>query len=73
MKKKSDTVKVVKKTPKVEKKVISNVYSADFAVIDETIENIKKESRKHGVSDYACNNIYQILQDALKKVILSED
>ena len=64
MKKKSDTVKEVKK---VEKRVIKkevklssgtvNVYSADFGVIDETIENIKKESRKHGVNDYSCNNI----------------
>ncbi len=49
-------------------KTIPNVYSADFSVIDDTIEQIKKQSRKQGVDNYSCNNIYIILQDALKKV-----
>jgi hypothetical protein len=62
--------------PKVAPKVIqtpriTNVYSADFSIIDNTIEEIKKQSRKVGTSYYACNNIYIILQDALKKVILA--
>ena len=50
---------------------ITNVYSANFSVIDNTIEEIKKQTRKVGTSEYACNNIYIILQDALKKVILA--
>lgn len=49
-------------------KTINNVYSADFGTIDETIEEIKKESRKQGTDHYSCNNIYIILQDALKRV-----
>jgi hypothetical protein len=50
---------------------ISNVYSADFSIIDNTIEEIKKQSRKVGTSYYACNNIYILLEDALKKIILA--
>ena len=66
----------VVETPKVAPKIaqtpkISNVYSADFSVIDNTIEEIKKQTRKVGKSEYACNNIYIILEDALKKVILA--
>ena len=66
----------VVETPKVAPKVaqtpkISNVYSADFSVIDNTIEEIKKQTRKVGKSEYACNNIYIILEDALKRVILA--
>ena len=49
-------------------KTIPNVYNADFSTIDDTIEQIKKQSRKQGVDHYSCNNIYIILQDALKKV-----
>ena len=72
---KTITGKVVE-IPKVAPKVaptpkISNVYSADFSVIDDTVEEIKKQTRKVGTSYYACNNIYLILQDALKKVILA--
>ena len=44
---------------------------ADFNEIDDTIEELKKEARKQGTSGYACNNIYLILQDALKKVALA--
>ena len=36
-----------------------------------TVEEIKKSIRKNGVDHYSCNNIYIILQDALKKVTLS--
>ena len=63
-------------TPKVAPKVapkpkVTNVYSADFSVIDNTIEEIKKQTRKVGTSEYACNNIYVILEEALKKTILA--
>ena len=69
------TGKIVE-TPKVAPKVapkpkITNVYNANFSVIDDTIEQIKKQTRSVGKSEYACNNIYIILEDALKKVILA--
>ncbi len=51
--------------------VIANAYSPDFKLIDDTVEEIKKSVRKNGVDHYSCNNIYIILQDALKKVALS--
>ena len=51
--------------------VISNVYTPNYKLIDDTIEEIKKESRKNGCDHYSCNNIYIILQDALKKVKLA--
>ena len=68
------TVKV--ETPKVAPKItqtpkITNVYNPNFSVIDNTIEEIKKQVRKVGKSEYACNNIYIILEDALKKVVLA--
>lgn len=65
-KKKSVVVK-----DKVEPKTVTNVYNPNFSTIDDTIEDIKKESRKQGVDHYSCNNIYIILQDALKKVKLA--
>ena len=49
-----------------------SVYSADYKLIDETIEDIKKMSRKVSTSDYSANNVYIILQDAFKKVRLAE-
>ena len=66
----------VVETPKVAPKVapkpkITNVYNANFSVIDDTIEQIKKQTRSVGKSEYACNNIYIILEDALKRVILA--
>ena len=66
----------VVESPKVAPKVapkpkITNVYNADFSVIDQTLENIKKQTRNVGKSEYACNNIYIILEEALKKVILA--
>ena len=73
----SKTVKArIVETPKVAPKVapkpkITNVYNANFSVIDDTIEQIKKQTRSVGKSEYACNNIYIILEDALKRVILA--
>jgi hypothetical protein len=65
-------VETPKVAPKVAPKlIIQDVYSADFSVIDNTIEEIKKQTRKVGKGEYACNNIYIILEDALKKVILA--
>ena len=55
-----------------EKKKPTNVYSADYKLIDDTIEEIKKASRKVSTTIYATNNVYLLLQDALKKVILAE-
>ena len=56
----------------VEVKKPSNVYSADYKLIDDTIEEIKKVSRKVCTNDYSANNVYILLQDALKKVSLAE-
>jgi len=65
-------VEVPKVAPKVAPKPkITNVYNANFSVIDDTIEQIKKQTRSVGKSEYACNNIYIILEDALKRVILA--
>ena len=44
----------------------------DYKLIDDTIEEIKKSCRKVCTSDYAANNVYIILQLALKKVTLAE-
>jgi len=59
------TAKVVETKP-------TNVYSADYKLIDDTIEEIKKASRKVSTNDYATNNVYILLQDVLKKVVLAE-
>ena len=40
--------------------------------IDNTIDEIKKISRKVCTNDYAANNVYIMLQDALKKVTLAD-
>ena len=53
-------------------KKAGSVYTASYKLIDETIDDIKKMSRKVSTNDYAANNIYIILQDALKKVRLAE-
>ena len=42
-----------------------------LAISEGTIEEIKKQTRSVGKSEYACNNIYIILEDALKRVILA--
>ena len=83
---KKPVVEVVKATVQVKDKKVDvytkayndtikragNVYSANFKTIDETIEDIKKMSRKVSTSDYSANNVYLILQDALKKITLAE-
>ena len=50
-----------------------NVYKAEFSEIDSLVDEIKKAVRKHGISDYACTNIRNLLDDTLKKVKLSEN
>ena len=60
-----------KKSPKVEIQV-RNVYSADYKAIDDTIEAIKKASRKVSTNDYAANNVYVFLQNCLKKILDAE-
>ena len=63
----------VKPRAKVEEKIkVTNVYSADFKAIDDTIEAIKKISRKVSTSEYSTNNVYLILQNALKRITLAE-
>jgi len=54
------------------KEKAGSVYSADYKLIDDTIEEIKKTSRKVCTTDYAANNVYLLLQDALKKVSVAE-
>ena len=49
-----------------------SVYTASYTLIDETIDDIKKMSRKVSTGDYSANNVYLILQDALKKITLAE-
>ena len=66
------TVKVKLGEVDVYVKKPTSVYNPDYALIDETIEDIKKSSRKVCTLDYATNNVYVILQDALKKVRLAE-
>jgi hypothetical protein len=53
-------------------KKAKNVYDADYKLIDDTIEDIKKESRRVSTNDYAANNVYIFLQDCLKKITLAE-
>ena len=50
-----------------------SVYTASYTLIDETIDDIKKMSRKVSTGDYSENNVYLILQDALKKIRLAEN
>tara|TARA_R110000824_G_scaffold263678_1_gene452478 strand:- start:710 stop:1027 length:318 start_codon:yes stop_codon:yes gene_type:complete len=64
-------VELEKEHGKEVQKIITNVYSADFSVIDNCLEEIKKEVRKNGISSYACNNIYILLEETLKRVKLS--
>ena len=46
-----------------------SVYTANFKLIDDTIEEIKKASRKVSTNDYSANNVYIFLQNALKRVL----
>ena len=66
------TDRIDEQIEEVKSKRVSNVYNADYKVIDDTIDEIKKVSRKVSTSDYAANNVYLILQDALKKVVAAE-
>ena len=63
---------VVEQVKEVKVKKAGNVYSADFKTIDDTIEDIKKASRKVSTSDYAANNVYVFLQNTLKKILDAE-
>ena len=51
---------------------LTNVYNPSYKLIDDTIEEIKKTSRKVCNSDYATNNVYLFLQNCLKRIILAE-
>ena len=68
----NDTIKRAGSVKENIAKRAGSVYSADYKLIDETIEDIKKMSRKVSTNDYSANNVYLILQDALKKVRLAE-
>ena len=76
--KKKPVVEITKATVQVKDKKVDvykkagSVYTASFKTIDETIEDIKKMSRKVSTGDYSANNVYLILQDALKKITLAE-
>ena len=76
---KKPVVEIVKATVQVKDKKVDvykkagSVYTASFKTIDETIEDIKKMSRKVSTGDYSANNVYLILQDALKKITLAEN
>ena len=56
----------------VKVKKAGNVYSADYKTIDDTIEDIKKASRKVSTNDYAANNVYLFLQNCLKRILAAE-
>ncbi len=69
-----DVKKILKdeKTP-TEVKIVEVVkYHYDFTVINGLIDDIKKEVKNTGVSEYACNNITNFLSEALKKIKLAE-
>ena len=68
----NDTIKRAGSVKEYIEKRAGNVYSADYGLIDETIDDIKKMSRKVSTGDYSANNVYLILQDALKKITLAE-
>ena len=56
----------------VKAKRVTNVYNADYKLIDDSIEVIKKQSRKLCTNDYATNNVYIFLQNVLKKIVSAE-
>ena len=76
------TGKVVERVEEFNKKVTKeyndtikragSVYTANFKLIDDTIEEIKKASRKVSTNDYSANNVYIFLQNALKRVLDAE-
>ena len=70
-KKSKSTIETTHGNVTVSKKVIKpsvNVHNAEFKLIDNSLEELKKECRRQGVDDYSCNNIYIFLQECLKKV-----
>ena len=69
----NDTIKRAGSVRENIEKRAGSVYTASYALIDETIDDIKKMSRKVSTGDYSANNVYLILQDALKKVRLAEN
>ena len=64
--------KIDEQIKEVKEKKLTNVYSADYKAIDDTIEDIKKASRKVSTNDYATNNVYVFLQNCLKKILDAE-
>jgi len=64
--------KIDEQIAEVKAKKVTNVYSADYKTIDDTIDEIKKVSRKVSTNDYAVNNVYLILQYALKRIVSAE-
>ncbi len=50
-----------------------NVYKAEFGEIDKCLDEIRKECRTHGLTNYSCNNIKIILEETLKRIKLSEN
>ena len=64
--------KIDEQVEEVKVKKAGNVYSADFKTIDDTIEDIKKASRKVSTNDYAANNVYLFLQNCLKRILAAE-
>ena len=68
----NDTIKRAGEVKENIEKRAGSVYTASYTLIDETIDDIKKMSRKVSTGDYSANNVYLILQDALKKITLAE-
>jgi len=68
----NDTIKHAGSVKENISKRAGSVYTASYNLIDETIDDIKKMSRKVSTSDYSANNVYLLLQDALKKITLAE-
>ncbi len=68
----NDTIKRAGSVKENIEKRAGSVYTANYKLIDDTIEEIKKMSRKVCSNDYSANNVYIILQDAYKKVVLAE-
>ena len=68
----NDTIKHAGSVKENIEKRAGSVYTASYNLIDETIDDIKKMSRKVCTNDYSANNVYLILQDAYKKIVLAE-
>ena len=68
----NDTIKHAGSVKENIEKRAGSVYTASYKLIDDTIDDIKKMSRKVSTSDYSANNVYLILQDAYKKIVLAE-